>query len=376
MGVAGGLNVLHVVTDRDRRGAQVFATDLAHGLEAVGVHSTVVALSNGDHDDLLAIDVLGRKPRSLRTFRELRRTAKSFDVVVAHGSSTLLACAVALFGAGVPFVYRQISDPRFWAASWPRRLRVALFLRRTAAIVALAESARGAVCDHYWLQRSRVTVIPNAVPSAHFMTANSEQRRLAREHLGITGVGTVALYIGALTPEKGVDLVIEAIADLPDVRLLVVGAGPDLESLRTLSDRVAPGRVYFPGPLQDPVNALHAADFVVLASRGGDSMPAVLIEAGLCGLAAVSTPIGAITDLVVHGETGLIASVADQNAITSAMRQLVMDPTSRNRYGTSAREHCLARFTIEATAPAWAQLLISVRRSGISRQVSSLRHPT
>jgi glycosyltransferase involved in cell wall biosynthesis len=368
--VTENLKVLHVVTDRDRRGAQVFATDLAQGLEAIGVTSTVVALTSGDHDDLLPIDALGPGPRSASTLRELRRTTKSFDVVVAHGSSTLIACAVALFGTRVPFVYRQISDPLFWAASWPRRLRVALFLRRAAAIVALAESSSDVVCRHYWLSRSRVTVIPNAVPSAHFATATAEQRRAAREHLGLTETGTVALYIGALAPEKGVDLAIEAVTDLPDVHLMVVGAGPELKSLHALSERAAPGRVHFPGPLEDPVPAMHAADMIVLASRGGDSMPAVLIEAGLCGLAAVSTPVGAITDVVVHGETGLIAAVGDQDAITSAMRQLVTDAQLRSQFGESARERCLARFTIEATAPDWAQLLVSVRRIDTGRRAS------
>jgi glycosyltransferase involved in cell wall biosynthesis len=202
------------------------------------------------------------------------------------------------------------------------------------------------------------------------MSATVEQRRVARQRLGLAGATNVALYIGALAPEKGVDLAIEALTNLPEVHLMVVGAGPDLKSLQALSERVAPGRVHFPGPLEDPVPAMHAADMIVLASRGGDSMPAVLIEAGLCGLVAVSTPVGAITDVVVHGETGLIAAVGDQDAITSAMRQLVTDADSRSRFGMSARERCLARFTIEATAPTWAQLLVSVRRIDTGRRAS------
>ena len=56
------------------------------------------------------------------------------------------------------------------------------------------------------------------------------------------------------------------------------------------------------------VEAYAAADVVVLASRGGDSMPAVLIEAGLCGVPAVATPVQAIPEIVLPGETGLPGS--------------------------------------------------------------------
>ena len=117
------MRVLQVVTDRDRRGAQVYATDLAPGLQNLGCAVETVALAPGNHGDQLAIDVLGPSRRSLATFRALRARARSFDVVIAHGTTTLPACAIALSGSGVPFVYRQISDPLFWAATTARRLR-------------------------------------------------------------------------------------------------------------------------------------------------------------------------------------------------------------------------------------------------------------
>src|SRR5438270_5385375 len=123
------LKVLQLITDRDRRGAQVFALNLAVGLRALGSTVETVALGPGAHGDLLPVRVLGTRRFGFRTLNELRRTARHYDVVVAHGSSTLPASALALIGANVPIVYRQISDPTFWASSWLRRLRVAAFLR-------------------------------------------------------------------------------------------------------------------------------------------------------------------------------------------------------------------------------------------------------
>src|SRR5688500_4571606 len=104
------LQVLQVVTDRERRGGQVFATDLAPALERLGVVVRTVALADGRRPQL-EIDVLGGKAKRLSTVRALRRVAKDYDVVVAHGSTTLVVCAIGLLGTGVPFVYRQISDP-------------------------------------------------------------------------------------------------------------------------------------------------------------------------------------------------------------------------------------------------------------------------
>ena len=91
-------------------------------------------------------------------------------------------------------------------------------------------------------------------------------------------------------------------------------------------------------------------------------MPAVLIEAGLCGLAAVSTPVGAIGDVVNDGYSGWMVPIGDQLALTAAMRRLVDDPELRERFGATARDRCMARFTIEVTAGDWLDLMGRLRR--------------
>ena len=89
-------------------------------------------------------------------------------------------------------------------------------------------------------------------------------------------------------------------------------------------------------------------------------MPAVLIEAGLCGLPAVTTPVGAITDVIQDRVTGRIVPIADQGAFSGAVAELVNDAATRLRLGRAARDHCAEHFTIEATAPSWLTLLSGV----------------
>ncbi|MCA1845018.1 MAG: glycosyltransferase family 4 protein [Actinobacteria bacterium] len=351
------LRILQLITDRDRRGAQVFALDLAEGLRELGSVVDTVALAPGAHGDLLAVRALGRQRLGLRTLTELRRLARSYDVVVAHGSSTLPASAVGLAAARVPVVYRQVSDPKVWASSWSRRLRVAAFLRRVKAVVALSAGSSGNIKQHYWIRaRPPVTVIPNAVPDDRFRRPTTAERADARSALGIPADDAVILFIGALAPEKAADLAIRAVSDVPAAVLLVVGDGPARADLEALASDRLPGRCLFAGPLEDPRVAYWSADLLLLPSRS-ESMPAVLIEAGLSGLASVATDVGAVTEIVDHGATGLVVPPGDSRAISSAVARLMTDSAIRSAMGMAAARRCSERFTIARTAPTWLDLL-------------------
>lgn len=342
------LRVLHLITDRNRRGAQVFALDLAAGLEHLGMSNEVLALSPGSADDSLEVEVLGPSRRSRTTMAELRRRGSDVDVVVAHGSATLFASALALAWSSTPFVYRQISDPLFWASRWSRRVRVAALIRRAAAVVALSSGAVEDLRAHYRLNDRRMHVIPNAVPAASFRAAGTGRHGDGATHL---------LYLGALAEEKGVDMAIRSVANLPDARLTVAGAGPERGRLERLAAELAEGRVTFAGSVPEAPPLLRKADLFVFPSRGGDSMPAVLIEAGLTGLASVTTPVGSITDIVVDGETGRVVPIGDQRAFDAAVAELVDSPHERGRLGDAARARCSELFTVERVAPRWLEVL-------------------
>ncbi len=292
----------------------------------------------------------------------MRRELGESSVAVAHGSTTLPACAIASTATGTPFVYRQISDSRFWAPSGLRRLRVRVAMQRAAAVVALWSGSAETLHDHLGVPRARIRVIPNGVPVGRFTPVPPGKRAAPRRALGLDPTRPTLLSIGALAPEKGVDLVIDALAGLGDAQLLVVGDGPERSNLEARAARAAPGRVRFTGSLPDPLDAYATADVVVLASRGGDSMPAVLIEAGLCGLPAVSTAVEAIPEIVVDGVTGSIVPTDATAPLTEAIRSLLADPGQRGAFGAAARAHCLATFDVDTVAAHWLAVLDEVTR--------------
>jgi glycosyltransferase involved in cell wall biosynthesis len=144
---------------------------------------------------------------------------------------------------------------------------------------------------------------------------------------------------------------------VPGAQLLVAGDGPERAALEALARSRAPGRVTFAGTVDDAWRVYDSSDVVVLASRGGDSMPAVLIEAGLAGLPSVSTPIDAIPEVVVDGETGLLVPPGDAEALGRALRDLFDDPARARSFGVAARARCSARFVMPIVAEQWATVL-------------------
>jgi len=333
----------------------VFAVDLHCGLEAHGLDVRTVALAPGRVGGL-DLEVLGRGRRDPRILRALRAAISTVDVVVGHGSTTLPACALAGIATGVPFVYRQISDSLFWADTVARRVRVRAALTRATRVVALWDGAARTLVRHFGVARDGIDRIPNAVPRDRFPFAGHDGRVKARRALGIDEGTPVIAYVGALVEEKGVDMAVDLAVARPDLTLLVAGDGRERAALRR---RAASGgdRVRFLGNLSDPRPVYAAADVVVLPSRGGDSMPATLIEAGLTGRAAVATAVAAIPEMVVDGRTGTVVVPGDGAAFSAAVGRLLDDADLRRSFELEAREHCVRTYAIDAVAASWVTSL-------------------
>jgi glycosyltransferase involved in cell wall biosynthesis len=358
--------VLHVITDTNRRGAQVFATDLADELRECGLPGDVVAIRPGTRGAQLTVPTLGRGPWHLRTLRALRRRISAAEVVVAHGSNTLSACLLSSLGLRTPLVYRNISDPAYWMATPARRARVRAMLSRVDHVVALWEGGAQFLQDSLRVVRAKITVVPNAVRAADFRPATAEERTLSRSRFGLPQGAPVLLFAAALQPEKHPETAVRALEELPsDMHLLVVGEGPCHEEIVRLANQVAPGRVRFAGQIDDMVQAYWASDVIVLPSEG-EGLPAVLIEGGLCRLPAVASTSGGNADIVVDGVGGELVPPADHLRLAAAVRDVL--PT-RELLGKAAAVHCAETFDLRAVAEQWATVL-----TGLSPQLQRTSH--
>jgi glycosyltransferase involved in cell wall biosynthesis len=344
--------ILQAITDTDRRGAQVFAMDLQGALIDQGWSVTTRALAPGHSATTLDVSVLGSSRLAPVTLRALRRAIRAAGVVVGHGSTTLPACGVAGVGTATPFVYRSIGDLPHWTNTAERRLRVRLLLRRAEAVVALWPAAAEVLASSFGVPENRIHVIPTGAPAARFSPATHEERTAARRTFGLHPELPTVLYLGALSREKNVAAVLEAIARSEGCQLLVVGDGPQRAEIEALAERMAGERTRIAGATDDPTPAYAAADVVVLPSLS-EGLPAVLIEAGLCGLPAVATDVGGVREIVVPGVSGELVPL-DTGSLIDALQAVLAGPED---YGQRARRRCLERFEIGVVARAWARLL-------------------
>ncbi len=290
--VAPGPRVLIVVTSAQRRGAEIEGAGLATQLAARGVPTRVVALSGASFGTGLDVEVLGPAPLSITSLRALRRAATDCDVVVAYGSTTLPACALALLAHRTAFVYRSIGDPTRWAGGRARRRRTGWMMKRASRIVALWPGAAQAIEDLYGIDPAAISVVGNARDGEWLRAPTGTERTAARTSFGF-GDSPVVAVIGSLSDEKRVDLALRTVALVPDATAFVVGDGELRGELERLADELLADRHVFTGVVDEIREVLWAADAVLLTSRT-EGIPGVLVEAVLCGVRVVATDVGGV----------------------------------------------------------------------------------
>lgn len=262
-----------------------------------------------------------------------------------------------MIGLRVPFVYVNIGDPRHWASTPGRRLRVGVLLRRARGVVAISPRSRDVLVADYGLVPDRVWVVANGRSGWVYRPSSEDERSAARARLGLPGDGTVVVTAGALSREKRVDVAVLALQSLPEAILIVAGEGPERGRLEALAATVAPGRVRFLGAIPSVVDVLAAADLLVLASDS-EGVPGILIEAGLAGVPVVATDVGFVREVVVPGWTGELVPRSRPDAVAAAVAKVL---AARESYSVNARDHCVANFEIRSIADQWEQLLTAVR---------------
>ena len=156
------------------------------------------------------------------------------------------------------------------------------------------------------------------------------------------------LVVGRAVEKKGLDLLVDALAELPGDsawRLVHVGGGPDLAKLRAEAERRGiAARIAWRGP-QDQTAVLEEyrqADLFVLPCRVAgngdrDGLPNVLVEAQSQGLACLSTRVAGVPELIEDGINGRLVPSDDPAALAAALIDLIRDPDLRRAYGRAGQ---------------------------------------
>jgi len=161
--------------------------------------------------------------------------------------------------------------------------------------------------------------------------------------------GGGVVYVGRLSHEKGVDVLVGAMRQLGPHRLDVVGDGPERSRLEALAAASAPGRVRFHGtvPKSRVLDVVRSAAVAVMPSRCHENQPMAVLEAFACGVPVVATQLGGLPELVRHDRYGMIVPADDAAALADALDRLLADPDHAFGIGQAARRHAELQFAPE-----------------------------
>ncbi|ADB73144.1 glycosyltransferase [Geodermatophilus obscurus] len=245
----------------------------------------------------------------------------------------------------------------------PRLARIVRFnATRTTAVVGVSAGSARPLEQVLGLPPGRVRVVWNGVP-----TPRGSPLPVAAPP-GRLVVGAV----GRLDRQKGFDVLMRAIADLPAAHLVLIGDGPEWEALEALAtDLGLKGRVTMAGWSDEAPTLMRSFDVLAVPSRW-EGLPLVVLEAMLGGVPVVATPVGGIPDAVRHEETGLLVEVEDPAGLAAALNRLGTDPALRRRLAAAAAAEAARRFTVEAMTRSFEALHHEI----LSRRAErSLRRP-
>jgi glycosyltransferase involved in cell wall biosynthesis len=189
--------------------------------------------------------------------------------------------------------------------------------------------------------REKLRYVPNFFESADDAPVAAGEVAALRE-----ARGRHILYFGRLSPEKGVDVLIDAAA-AANAPLTIVGDGPQRSALEAQARALGAGCL-FTGHLKGAAlwAQVEAATAVALPSLWYENAPKSLLEAQARGKPIVATRIGGLPELVEDGENGLLVEAGDRRGLADALRRaLAMDEESLAAMGAKGREQATTRFT-------------------------------
>ena len=226
----------------------------------------------------------------------------------------------------------------------------------TDRVTAVSQAVGKAHVDVQMVPEDKVTVVPNGV-DVDAWRPNSAAREAMRRELGLTDK-FLWFAAGRLDQVKDYPTLLRAMAAMPaPARLVIAGTGPLQGELNSLATELRiERRVRFLGFEPNVRGWMQAADGFVLSSRW-EGLPMAVLEAGACGVPAVATDVPGTREVVVNGETGLLASPGDVDALRGAMGKLMEIPSEERRVmGERARQRVIEHFSLEKVLDRWEEV--------------------
>jgi glycosyltransferase involved in cell wall biosynthesis len=215
----------------------------------------------------------------------------------------------------------------------------------------------------FGVPRSSISIVPWGVDTDLFAPVGPMAQRGETHRL---------VAVGELAPHQGFDTIVHALRALPDTELVIVGgprdgaldSDPEVARLRRGATALGvAGRVRFAGPVaRSELPALLRSAGAVVCTPSYEPSAVVALEAMACSVPVVASDVGALTDVVVHGVTGLHVPPRDPEALVRAVRVVQTDRARHEGFGLAGCDRVQACYTWVRVA---ADVLRAYGRAGV-----------
>ena len=299
-----------------------------------------------------------------RVLDRLIRDGARFDLIDAHYFYPDGVAAARLASEmQIPLLITgRGTDLTLIPQSAPERAQIQWASKQASGLITVCEDLRHKLIE-LGEAPSRIVSLRNGVDLKRFSPGD---RAASRTRLGLSGF--TLLSVGSLIPRKGHELIIAALAELPDAHLMIAGSGPMRAELeRVAQEKNVASRVRFLGEIahDDLTDAYRAADMFVLASSR-EGWANVLLEAMACGTPVVATNVNGTPEVIQDSALGQLVEERSAAALARAVTALRQRAPDRNAVRTYAEQ-----FSWEATARANKALFLAAARYGFEDRFNS-----
>jgi glycosyltransferase involved in cell wall biosynthesis len=318
-----------------------------------------VSRSGSIPDDLMAL------PHVARLAGRLARRARDFDVIYANSQKSMVVGALAAMMARRPLIWhlRDLLTTEHFS-KWHCRLTTWVANFCATHVIANSRATGEAFRAHGGT--APMSVIWNGIDPAPFEAVTSGEVERLKRQLGLDDVPLVGVF-SRIAQWKGQHVLLEALADLPDVHALIAGGtlfqGDERykEALHRMArEYELEDRLHFLGFRDDIPRLMHLVDVVLHTSVAPEPFGRVIVEGMLSGKPVVASRAGGATEILDPPRTGLLVPPGDAGVLTTALQRLYQHPHQAAEMGQQAKQHALRHFSVTRMQRAVRDLLSTV----------------
>lgn len=269
----------------------------------------------------------------LYAFNKARELLNSnhYDIIHVHGRLTSLF--LSLFKNNIPLVFTLHDDlpsrkqPHYYTYKLSYKVFQQTVAKRASHVIVYHTKLKNYLTN-LSIDPNKISVIPNGVDIDLFMMNKKERSE------------NCLIFVGFLTKRKGVNYLLEAVSKIGNIRLIIVGDGPEKKSLKLLANALnISENVTFVGSIghHELSNYYSQASIFILPSFS-EAFPQVVLQAMSCGLATIATNISGLPEVITAGYNGFLVEPANVEQLREKIRILAHNPNLSKQIGKNARK--------------------------------------